>query len=71
MGINERTPAIGTIPRGKLNYYTHIRKDSVQTAERTLRNPYAYTKQIWKKARCFTPVTASTATVSRAMVRVR
>lgn len=43
-GINERTPANGTIPRGKLNYYDHIPKDSVGIAERTLRNPYAYTK---------------------------
>jgi hypothetical protein len=29
-GINERTPANGTVPRGKLNYYDHIPKDSVQ-----------------------------------------
>jgi mono/diheme cytochrome c family protein len=43
-GINERTPAIGTVPRGKLNYYDHIPKDSVRIAERTLSNPYAYTK---------------------------
>ncbi|SES98124.1 quinol:cytochrome c oxidoreductase monoheme cytochrome subunit [Hymenobacter actinosclerus] len=44
MGINERTPAVGTIPRGKLAYYTHIAKDDVATAEATLKNPYAYTK---------------------------
>lgn len=43
-GINERTPATGTVPRGKLNYYDHIPKDSVRIAERTLSNPYAYTK---------------------------
>ncbi len=43
-GINERTPANGTVPRGKLNYFDHIPKDSVGIAERTLRNPYAYTK---------------------------
>ncbi len=43
-GINQRTPAIGTVPRGKLAYYDHIPKDSVRIAERTLRNPYAYTK---------------------------
>ena len=43
-GINERTPATGTVPRGKLNYYDHIPKDSVQMAERLLRNPYPYTK---------------------------
>jgi mono/diheme cytochrome c family protein len=43
-GINQRTPANGTVPRGKLNYYDHIPKDSVRIAERTLRNPYAYTK---------------------------
>ena len=43
-GINERTPANGTVPRGKMNYFDHIPKDSVRIAERTLRNPYAYTK---------------------------
>ncbi|MCB2407543.1 c-type cytochrome [Hymenobacter lucidus] len=44
MGINERTPVVGTVPRGKLNYYSHIPKDSVVFAERRLRNPYSYTK---------------------------
>ena len=44
-GINQRTPAISTVPRGKLDYYNHIPKDSVGIAERTLRNPYAYTKK--------------------------
>ncbi len=43
-GINQRTPAVATIPRGKLNYYTHIPKDSVKIAERILHQPYAYTK---------------------------
>ena len=43
-GINERTPAIATIPRGKMSYYDHIPKDSVGIAERTLRNPLPYTK---------------------------
>ena len=43
-GINQRTPANGTVPRGKMNYYDHIPKDSVRIAERTLHNPYAYTK---------------------------
>jgi cytochrome c2 len=43
-GINERTPANGTIPRGKLSYYDHIPKDSVGIAERRLRNPFPYTK---------------------------
>ena len=43
-GINQRTPANGTIPRGKLNYFDHIPKDSVGIAERKLHNPYAYTK---------------------------
>lgn len=43
-GINERNPAIGTVPRGKLAYFDHIPKDSVRIAERTLRNPYPYTK---------------------------
>ncbi|MCB2378206.1 cytochrome c [Hymenobacter sp. BT635] len=44
MGLNMRTPVVGTVPRGKLNYYSHIPKDSVTTAERRLRNPYSYTK---------------------------
>ncbi|SNC74820.1 Cytochrome C oxidase, cbb3-type, subunit III [Hymenobacter gelipurpurascens] len=44
MGINERTPAVGTVARGKLNYYSHIGKDSVGIAERTLKEPYSYTK---------------------------
>ena len=44
-GINQRTPPVATVPRGKLNYYNHIPKDSVGIAERTLRNPYPYTKE--------------------------
>ena len=44
-GINQRTPAVATIPRGKMDYYTHIPKDSVGIAERTLRNPHPYTKE--------------------------
>src|SRR5438094_856085 len=43
-GINERTPATGTVPRGKLAYFDHIPKDSVRIAERVLSNPYPYTK---------------------------
>ena len=43
-GINQRTPANGTVPRGKLTYFDHIPKDSVGIAERTLRNPFPYTK---------------------------
>jgi len=43
-GINERTPAVGSVPRGKLAYFDHIPKDSVRIAERTLQNPYPYTK---------------------------
>ena len=42
-GINERTPAVGSVPRGKLAYFDHIPKDSVKMAERLLRNPYPYT----------------------------
>jgi mono/diheme cytochrome c family protein len=44
MGTNERTPVVGTVPRGKANYYSHIPKDSVGTAERVLKNPYSYSK---------------------------
>lgn len=43
-GINERTPAVGSVPRGKLAYFDHIPKDSVRIAERMLHNPYPYTK---------------------------
>lgn len=45
MGINQRTPAVGTVPLGKMDYYSHIPKDSVGIAERVLRNPYSYTKE--------------------------
>jgi mono/diheme cytochrome c family protein len=45
MGMNMRNPAIGTVPRGKLNYFDHIPKEDVATAEQTLRNPIAYTRQ--------------------------
>ncbi|GAA4375206.1 cytochrome c [Hymenobacter koreensis] len=45
MGINQRVPAIATVPRGKLSYFTHIGKDDVATAETTLSNPLAYTRQ--------------------------
>ncbi|GAB3306645.1 c-type cytochrome [Hymenobacter tenuis] len=44
MGLNMRVPAIGTVPRGKVNYFTHIGKDDIATAETSLRNPYTYTK---------------------------
>ncbi|MGI4739429.1 MAG: c-type cytochrome [Janthinobacterium lividum] len=44
-GINQRTPAAGTVPRGKLAYFDHIPKDSVGIAEKVLRNPYAYSKE--------------------------
>lgn len=44
LGLNMRVPAIGTVPRGKANYYTHIAKDDIATAETTLRNPFAYSK---------------------------
>jgi mono/diheme cytochrome c family protein len=44
MGTNMRVPVVGTVPRGKENYYDHIPKDSVSTAERKLKNPYSYTK---------------------------
>ncbi|UYZ59277.1 c-type cytochrome [Hymenobacter latericus] len=45
MGINMRNPAIATVPRGKLDYFNHIGKDSVGIASRTLRNPLAYSRQ--------------------------
>lgn len=45
MGINQRTPVVGTVPLGKADYYSHIPKDSVGIAERTLRMPHAYSKE--------------------------
>lgn len=44
MGINQRTPAIGTVPRGKMSYFNHIGKEDVATAEQSLRNPLRYTQ---------------------------
>ena len=38
-GMNMRLPAANTIARGKLAYYTHIPKDSVEIAAARLRNP--------------------------------
>lgn len=49
MGINERTPVVGTVPLGKLDYYDHIPKDSVAQAARRLRNPFAYTEENLKE----------------------
>lgn len=40
MGINERTPPQGAIPRGKLAYFDHIAPDDLAKAEQTLVNPY-------------------------------
>lgn len=40
-GLNMRVPAANTIARGKLGYYTHISKDSAETAGAELRNPLA------------------------------
>ena len=38
-GLNMRTPAMGTIARGKLAYYNHIPKDDIDAAAAQLRNP--------------------------------
>ena len=40
MGIHERVPPQGAIPRGKLAFFTHIAPDDVAKAEQTLVNPY-------------------------------
>ncbi len=45
MGINERVPAQGSIPRGKLAYFSHIAPDSVSIAERVLKNPFPATPE--------------------------
>ncbi|RYZ48000.1 MAG: cytochrome c [Sphingobacteriales bacterium] len=38
-GTNMRYPVAGTIARGKMAYYTHISKDSVEIAATRLQNP--------------------------------
>ncbi|MBC7448832.1 MAG: cytochrome c [Hymenobacteraceae bacterium] len=43
MGIHERVPPQGAIPRGKLAFFTHIAPDDVVKAENTLVNPYPAT----------------------------
>lgn len=45
MGINERTPPQGAIPRGKLAFFTHIAPDDIARAETQLVNPYRMTKE--------------------------
>ena len=45
MGIHERVPPQGAIPRGKLAFFTHIAPDDIARAEQTLVNPYAATPQ--------------------------
>jgi mono/diheme cytochrome c family protein len=42
-GLNLRTPAQGTIARGKLDFYNHIPKDSVDMAAARLKNPLTAT----------------------------
>jgi mono/diheme cytochrome c family protein len=43
-GLNMRVPAGGTIARGKLAYYNHIPKDSVEIAAARLKNPLRATQ---------------------------
>jgi mono/diheme cytochrome c family protein len=43
MGIHERVPAQGAIPRGKLAYFTHIAPDDIAGAETRLVNPFQAT----------------------------
>ena len=43
MGIHERTPPQGAIPRGKLAFFTHIAPDDIARAEQTLVSPFAAT----------------------------
>ncbi len=43
MGMHERVPPQGAIPRGKLAFFTHIAPDDVVKAENTLVNPYPAT----------------------------
>lgn len=45
MGINERVPPQGAIPRGKLAYFTHIAPDDIAGAETRLVNPLRATPQ--------------------------
>ncbi len=43
MGLHERVPPQGAIPRGKLAFFSHIAPDDVEKAEQTLVNPYPAT----------------------------
>lgn len=43
-GLNMRIPAQNTIARGKLNYYNHVPKDSVEIAAARLKNPLTATE---------------------------
>ncbi len=43
MGIHERVPAQGAIPRGKLAYFTHLAPEDIAGAETRLVNPYRST----------------------------
>lgn len=40
MGLHERVPPQGAIPRGKLAFFTHIAPDDIARAETQLVNPY-------------------------------
>ena len=44
-GTNQRIPAQNTIARGKLSYYNHIPKDSVDLAAARLKNPLVSTQE--------------------------
>ncbi len=45
MGIHERVPPQGAIPRGKLAFFDHIAPDDIARAETQLVNPYTATPE--------------------------
>lgn len=44
-GSNLRLPVAGTVARGKLAYYTHFKKDSLEAAAVALKNPLVMNEQ--------------------------
>lgn len=45
-GLNMREPAKGTVPRGKIAYYSHVGFENAEQAGDALQNPYPATEEI-------------------------
>src|SRR5688572_22176563 len=44
-GTNLRYPVAGTVARGKMAYYTHFKKDSLEAAAAFLKNPLVFNEK--------------------------